>query len=155
MAAYKEAPEFMVEDAHLRYLNFEGREGVFNEKGQRSFCCDIDEELAEQLARDGWNVRWTKVQEEGERSIPYVNIAVGYKRLPPRIILIADRARTVMDEDSVEILDGVQIKTVDLIARGREYEPGKIKAYLKSMYITITQDALERKYEVHEEEPMD
>jgi len=148
----REIPTFMVEDGHLRYLNFEGREGIYNAKGQRSFCVDLDEDVAQQMLADGWNVRYTKAQEDGEEGIPYVNVAVGYKIRPPRIVLMTDRARTVLDEDAVEILDGVNIKTVDLIARGREYEPGKLKAYLQSMYITIDEDYLEKKYAIDEPE---
>lgn len=151
----KVVPTFMVEGANLRFLNFEGREKLYNDKGQRSFCVDLPEELAQQMKADGWNVRRTKADEDGVEGIPYVNVAVGYKIRPPRIVLMTDRVRTVLDEESVGILDGVNMKNVDLIARGSEYEPGKLKAYLQSLYVQIDEDYLEKKYAIHDEEPED
>jgi len=50
-------------------------------------------------------------------------------------------------------LDWADIKTADLIARGYDWNVGGksgTKAYLQSLFVTIEEDALERKYSIHE-----
>jgi hypothetical protein len=50
-------------------------------------------------------------------------------------------------------LDWADIRTCDLIARAYEWTVnGKtgVKAYLQSMFITIEEDALERKYAIQD-----
>ena len=63
--------------------------------------------------------------------------------------MITSTSRTVISEEDVEVLDWAEIGNADLIARAYNWEVnGKtgIKAYLQSLYITIQEDALERKY---------
>ena len=153
-----EAKSFMVEDAFIRFRNFEGREERFNQKGQRNFVIDLTPEVAEQMIEDGWNVNFYEPQnaEEGDEPIPIIRIGVRYDIRPPRIYLLTETTRTQLDESAVEVLDWADIKTVDLIARGYEWNVnGKtgVKAYLQSMFVTIQEDALERKYKIHEEQP--
>jgi uncharacterized lipoprotein YajG len=65
--------------------------------------------------------------------------------------MITSTARTHLNEDSVEVLDWAVIKIADLIARGYEWTVnGKtgIKAYVQSLFVTIEEDELERKYAV-------
>jgi hypothetical protein len=63
--------------------------------------------------------------------------------------MITSSSRVTLDEASVEVLDWADIKVADLIARGYEWSVnGKtgVKAYLQSLFITIEEDALEKKY---------
>jgi hypothetical protein len=69
--------------------------------------------------------------------------------------MITSTARTALDGDSIGFLDWADIGKVDLIARGYEWEVnGKtgIKAYLQTMFVTISEDALELKYAVAADE---
>jgi hypothetical protein len=64
-------------------------------------------------------------------------------------VLITSRNRQHLDADNVEVLDWANIIKCDLIVRPYEYnvrgETG-IKAYLKTMFVTIEEDELEAKY---------
>lgn len=146
---------FKVEDARLIFRNFSGKEGQFNREGDRNFAVILDDVTAKQMLEDGWNVRYLASREEGEEDTPYITVAVNFKNKPPRIVMITSTARTQLNEDSVSVLDWADIRTCDLIARAYEWAVnGKtgIKAYLQTMFITIEEDELERKYAVMEHE---
>ena len=138
----------ILEDAQIRFLNFAGREGQYNREGDRNFCVLLNDPLADQMARDGWNIKTLKARED-EPERPYIQVSVGYKGRPPRIVMITSRGRTDLGEKEVELLDWVDIKHVDLIIRPYEWVvggKGGIKAYLKSLFLTIDEDFLELKY---------
>lgn len=140
---------FMIEDAQMVFRNFAGKEGQYNRAGDRNFCVFLDEETATQMAADGWNIRTLEAKEEGDIQRPYIQVAVNFKNRPPRVVLISSTGRTNLDEDSVEVLDYADIRLVDLIANASYWEVnGKtgIKAYLKSLFVTINEDELEKKY---------
>ena len=149
MAERTEVPTFMIEDARLLFRNFTGKEGQYNRAGDRNFCVVLDPDTAEQMAKDGWNVRTLDAREEGDVDTPYIQVAVNFKNRPPRVVMITSTARTNLDEDSVEVLDWADIRQADLIARAYTWEVnGKtgIKAYLQSLFVTIEEDELEKKY---------
>lgn len=144
----------MFEGATLIFRNFAGKEGQYNREGDRNFSVIIpDETLAQTLLADGWNVKYLNPREEGDEPTPYLQVAVSYKNRPPRVVMISSVARTNVSEEMVEVLDYAEIENADLIVRPYDWEvngkSGK-KAYLKSLYVTIAEDALERKYAVAE-----
>lgn len=152
-----DAMTFMVEDARLIFRNFSGEEGRFNKAGEKTFCVVLDPGVAEQMAKDGWAVKTLKPREDEDEEVgtPYIQVKVNFKNRPPRIVVITESARTTLNESMVGTLDWADIITVDLIARAYEWEVGGktgIAAYLQSMYVTIEEDALERKYAVTEGE---
>ena len=145
---------FMVEDARLIFRNFSGKEGQYNREGDRNFSVILDHETAEVMLKDGWNVKYLAAREEGEADTPYIQVAVNFNNRPPRVVMITSNARTNLDEKSVDILDWAQIQKCDLIARAYEWTVnGKsgVKAYLQSLFVTIEEDALERKYAINQE----
>lgn len=138
-----------IEDARIVFRNFSGKEGMWNREGDRNFAVLLDEKTAHDMAQDGWNIKALKAREEDDTDQPYLQVSVNFKGRPPRIVLISSRGRTDLGEDEVELLDWVDITNVDLIVRPYEWAvSGKtgIKAYLKSIYVTIDEDDLEIKY---------
>lgn len=139
----------MVEDASIIFRNFAGKEGMYNREGDRNFCLLLDDELADKLMSDGWNVKSLKPREEGDSPQPYLPVSVGYKGRPPTIAMITSRGRLNLSEDEVEVLDWVNIAKADLIVRPYNWEvSGKsgVKAYLQTLFIVIEEDYLQRKY---------
>lgn len=150
------AKTFMVEDARIIFRNFAGKEGQYNREGDRNFAVVLPDDVAHQMLADGWNVRYLDAREEGDDPTAYISVAVNFSNRPPRVILLTSTTRTQLDENSVAVLDWSDIKTADLIARGYEWSVnGKtgIKAYLQSLFVTIEEDALERKYAIHDIPP--
>jgi len=143
------AKTFLIENAELIYRNFEGRETRFKPAGYRSFNVVLPVDIAEQMAKDGWNVRYQDPRDEDADPRPIIEVTVRFDIRPPRITMITSGGRTMLNESTVAALDWVDIRTADLIARGFEWGDevkGGIKAYLQSLFVTIEEDALERKY---------
>ncbi len=145
---------FMVEDARIIFRNFEGKEGQYNRAGDRNFAVILDDETAVQMLEDGWNVKYLNAQDEGDEDTPYISVSVSFKNRPPRVVLVTSSSRTNLTEDNIEILDWADIKLVDLVCRGYEWVVGDksgTKAYLKTMFVTIEEDELEKKYRINED----
>lgn len=138
-----------IENARIAFRNFEGKEGRFNPKGRRNFCVLLDDELAEELGADGWNVRWLEPKKEDDSRQAYIQVSVSFVNFPPKIMLITDQGRRLLEESDVSILDWADIENVDLIIRPYHWEVNEktgVKAYLKAMYVTLLVDKFEAKY---------
>jgi len=143
----------LMEGVRIIFRNFAGKEGQYNREGDRNFGVILSEDIAQKMAEDGWNVKWLKPREEEEEDAaetPWLPVSVKYDAgRPPRVVQITSRGRTNLDEEDVERLDWVDITNVDMIVRPYEWSVnGKtgIKAYLQSIYVTIEEDELEKKY---------
>ena len=142
----------LMEGVRIVFRNFAGKEGQYNREGDRNFAVLVDDTIAHQMAEDDWNVKWLKPREDAEEDETpqaYLQVSVNYKGRPPRIVIITSRGRTNLDEDSCEMLDWADIHNVDLIVRPYLWNVnGKtgVKAYLQSIYVTIDEDELEKKY---------
>ena len=138
-----------IEGARIVFRNFEGKEGKFNTAGKRNFCVLLDDELAKTLQDDGWNIKWLQPREEGDEPQAYIQVAVNFGTVPPKIVLVTSGGKQTLDERNINILDWAEIANVDLIIRPYNWEMnGKtgVKAYIKSMYVTIAEDEFEKKY---------
>jgi hypothetical protein len=147
--ARRRPPNVMIEDAHVLFKNFTGREGQYNREGDRNFVLVLPEDLAVQMTKDGWNVKRFKEKYEDREPDYYVEVAVGYGRIPPKVALISSEGRNDLPEDMVSILDEVEWAKCDVVIRAYAWEfNGRtgIKAYLKTIFVVLLEDELDRKY---------
>ncbi len=145
----KKIPPITIENAHLIYKNFGGVAKQFNAKGLRNFNVVLDIDLAKILEQDGWNIKWDDPKEEGDSPRARIKVSVRFDNYPPRVVLITKNGKSILDEDSIDILDWAEIERADLVLTGSSWDvQGKqgIKAYLRKAFITLSEDDLETKY---------
>lgn len=153
----KRIDNIVVENARLIFKNFAGEESKFNRAGNRNFCVILDGDSAEDLRQMGWNVKALRPREDEDEPTYYLQVTVAFGNFPPKIIMISGKTKTVLDEESIDTLDYAEIANVDLIIRPYHWEVnGKegIKAYLKTMYVTIEQDVFAGKYDCLDDEDL-
>lgn len=140
----------VIENARIGFKNFVGAAGKFNAAGDRNFCVFLDPGEGERLQEDGWNIRWLTPKNDDDLLIPYLQVKVKYGKIPPKIYLVTRKSKTLVDEETIQILDWAEIKNIDIIIRPFNWEVnGKtgVKAYVKSMYVTLQEDDFTEKYQ--------
>lgn len=139
----------IIENARIGFRNFSGKEGKYNPAGRRNFCVFLDSKIAEELIGDGWNIRYLEPRDPDDDKQAYLQVTVNFSNIPPKIIVITSKNKTTLEESTVNMLDWAEIENVDLIIRPYNWDVnGKsgVKAYIKSMYVTLVEDEFEKKY---------
>jgi hypothetical protein len=147
-----------IDEARIIYKNFEGRGDKYNRKGDRNFAVVIpNEEIADLLVNDkndwgkGWNVHIKPAREEGEPPFMYLPVKVNFNGRGPKIYLRSGRARRLLTEETVDILDNVDIDHVDLDIRPYDGDGAGLSgpfrsAYLSAMEVFQIIDRFEERY---------
>lgn len=141
--------KLQIEGARIFWKNFSGKGSQYNAEGSRNFCLELDNETADRLSADGWNVKYRKPMEEGDEPRPYIQVKVKYAIAPPKIYMVTSRKKTLLDEDYVGELDRAEIENIDIIVSPYEWSVGGksgITAYVDTMYVTIHEDDFAKKY---------
>ena len=145
----KRIGNIVMENAHIIFKNFSGKEGKYNPPGRRNFCVILDEDLSKKLMMDGWNIKYLRPRDDDDQPTPYIPVTVSYDYNPPKVYVVTSKGKTLLDEDEVGMIDWAETNNIDLVIRPYAWEVnGKtgVKAYLKTMYATILEDDLDRKY---------
>lgn len=149
-----------IDGARIIWPNFSGAPGKYNREGERSFNLVIDsEEIKNALLDDvnkygvSWNVKVKDASDEYDEPLMYLPVKLRFSDRGPNIYLQSDQpnARRVrLDEESVSILDDVDIISVDMDIRPYDDEiNGKPfrSAWLSSMLVTHRVDRFATHYE--------
>lgn len=151
-----------VDDAKIIFRNFAGRGDKYNREGERNFALLIpDEELAEMLQndvnRDGasWNVKIKPPREEGDTPFMYLPVKVKFNDRGPAVYLKTGNNINRLSEESVAILDDIDIRSVDMDIRPYDDvindKPFRA-AYLQSIHVVQEIDRFAARYAMDDEE---
>lgn len=145
------------EDTAIIYRNFKGEKQKYNPEGARSFSIMMGEDIAKGLAEDGYNVKPLQRREEDEEQLYHLKVKVNFDNKPPRAYLISNidpetgrgRSKTLLTPSLIGMLDKLDYVMIDLTIVPYVWnvkgETGK-SAYLQSLFFTMYEDNLERKY---------
>lgn len=153
--------DLKVENARLIFRNFAGRESKFNPAGRRNFNLRLSLDEANALKEQGWNVKIREPREEGEEPLCTLAVTVNYDSgMKPHVYMITSKKKTLLDENTINVLDTAEIESADIILRPYCWEvhgQTGIKAYLKTMYVKLVEDEFASKYAYldDEEETLD
>ena len=131
-----------IDDARIIYRNFAGRGDKYNREGDRNFAVVIpDEEMANELANLGWNVKIKPPREDGDTPFMFLPVKVKFNDRGPNVYLKTGDVQNKLDEESVGLLDNIDIVGVDLDIRPYDWDVNGKEgrtAYLQS--IRVVQD---------------
>ena len=131
------------------YRNFKGEKGQYNPAGKRTFVILLDEATGRKLEDEGWHIRWREPRNEDDEPEALLTVEVKFGEYPPKIVLISGGQKTYLDESNIAILDNAEIANADIIVRPYNWEVNGnqgVKAYVKSMYVTLEDDDFGGKY---------
>ena len=139
-----------IDEAAIIYRNFAGRGDKFNREGDRNFALIIPtEELADRLINDGWNVKVKPPRDDQETPFMYRPVKIKFNDRGPNCYLVTAGRANRLDEESIGILDDVDILNVNLDIRPYDWEVnGKTgrTAYLQGIEVTQRVDRFAARY---------
>lgn len=143
-----------IEDARIIFRNFAGQGSKYNREGDRNFAVLIpDEDIANKLIEDGWSVKIKPPREDGDSLFMYLPVKIKFNHRGPGIYLVSGDKVTRLNEDTIDMLDEVDIKSVDVDLRPYDWEVnGKTgrSAYLQALNVIQNIDRFAARYQKDE-----
>ena len=139
-----------IDDARIIYRNFSGAASKFNREGDRNFAVVIpDQEMADALIEEGWNIKIKPPRDEDDSPFMYLPVKIKFNERGPAIYLKTGNAMNRLDEESIDMLDNIDILGVDLDIRPYDWEVNGKEgrtAYLQSIHVTQDIDRFAARY---------
>ena len=139
-----------IDDARIIYRNFKGEGGKFNREGDRNFAVIIpNQEIADALITEGWNVKIKPPREDGDDPFMYLPVKVKFNERGPHVYLKTGKRSNKLDEDSIACLDSIDILKVDLDVRPYDWDVNGKQgrtAYLQGMDVVQDCDRFAARY---------
>lgn len=132
-----------IKNTRIIFRNFSGKERKNNQEGERTFCVVLDDSTAEQLIKDKWDVRYIPGIEDKDKPKPYVQVTINPNTFFPSVILLDETSRRILNEDNIERLNKVKIKSSDITINGYSWVVGShrgVKVYLEELIATIEEN---------------
>lgn len=129
-----------ISDARIIYRNFEGRGDKFNREGDRNFAVIIpDQAIADELIEKGWNVKIKDPRDGYDDPFIFLPVKVKFNGRGPAAYVASGKSYTKLDEETISMLDEIDIASVDVDIRPYDWEvSGKTgrTAYLHAINVT-------------------
>lgn len=147
-----------IDDAKIIFKNFEGRGDKFNREGDRNFSILIeDPATADALIEQGWNVRIKPARDEDEGPFMRLPVKVKFTEYGPNVYLKTGESMNRLDEETIGVLDNIEIDSVDLDIRPFDWEVNGREgrtAYLQSIHVTQRIDRFAARYQTLSKDDM-
>ena len=91
-------------------------------------------------------IKRSRVVGDGDVRRVYLPVSVRDGRRAATVRSVVGGRINDLTEETVGMLDRASIITADLVIRPREWEPGRIKAYLRTGYFNLQKEYFEDKY---------
>ncbi len=143
-----------IEDARIIYRNFSGVGSKYNREGDRNFAVIIpNQEICDQLIEEGWNVKIKPPRDTDESPFMYLPVKIKFNNRGPGVYLVSGKNVQKLSEDTIDMLDEIDISSVDMDLRGYDWEVnGKTgrSAYLQAINVIQNIDRFGAKYAADE-----
>lgn len=128
-----------IENARIIYRNFEGLASKYNREGDRNFAVIIpNDEICQELVDNGWNVKIKPPRDEDDSPFMFLPVKVKFNNRGPAAYVLSGDQVTKLNEDTIGMLDEIDIASVDMDIRPYDWEVnGKTgrTAYLQAINV--------------------
>jgi len=138
-------PNIIFRDAQLIFKpNFDGHAERFNAPGRRYMNIRLDDDLYDQLDKDGWRVKvWQPkpTDEDPEPdAIKFMKVIINLDGMvPPKIVSVKGTVKTVLEGDLVNVLQGARFSKIKCSVSPYQHEEGDpLTGYLRTGYFYLT-----------------
>ena len=144
-----------IDDAKIVYRNFKGEGSKYNREGDRNFSLIIpNREIADKLVEEGWNVKIKPSNNEEEDEFITLPVKVKFNDRGPQVFIVSGESHRKLKEDTVAMLDDIDIASVDLdirpydwtIQEGTPNEKSGRTAYLQSIKVIQNIDRISAQF---------
>lgn len=137
------------------WSHFDGREDVYNTPGDHNFTISLPEDIAKEMASQGWNVREREGREEGDPPEWTLECKISDKfGVPPIFFIKRGRKFRIEALEELREVRRDSCSKLNVILQPSPWTNGMrsgITAYVKEMYVEINESRFAAEYADFEE----